>query len=331
MRSKKSQITIFIIVGIIILFATFFFLFIRKEILKKPVELPVAAVPLEAQPVKTYIEQCLEQTAIPGIYLLASQGGYIYPPIQSLVTETSSIAYKMPTLSLMEQQLNQYISFALPTCIDEFKPFKEQGFDITSGEVTATANINRDNVDLRLSYPVTVTTQNSTAKISSFVATVPIRLGKVYDLSRQVSESENQKPEEIDVVYLGGLDITNLGVIPYDSDIIIYTLHDSASDQEGNPFVFSFASSRESNSAPEIEFVPDFVLSKGKQFIYQVSATDPDEDAITFSDDSDLFGIDPQTGEIRFVAQATGNFETMITATDSRGKSSSALIRFRIK
>ena len=40
-----------------------------------------------------FVDSCLEETAVPGIYYMGTQGGYITPPLESLFTENSIIPY----------------------------------------------------------------------------------------------------------------------------------------------------------------------------------------------------------------------------------------------
>src|SRR3989338_4190797 len=91
--SKRGQITIFILVGVIILFAIAAVLYITKtsatEQFTAESEPVIATVPQEFQPLNSYTEKCLEDTAVQGLRILGQQGGYIYP---ELVGEFSASA-----------------------------------------------------------------------------------------------------------------------------------------------------------------------------------------------------------------------------------------------
>lgn len=81
MRNKKSQVTVYIIIGIIILFISAGIIYLRNiSIEKSETEVPtIHTVPIEFSPVKEYVTNCVEQTAVKGLKLLGLQGGYIYP------------------------------------------------------------------------------------------------------------------------------------------------------------------------------------------------------------------------------------------------------------
>ena len=83
--NKKGQVTIFIIVGIIILFTFAGILYFTKTTVKETVsaegEHIIATVPQEFKPITDYTEGCLNQIGKRGLQLLGQQGGYIYPEV----------------------------------------------------------------------------------------------------------------------------------------------------------------------------------------------------------------------------------------------------------
>jgi hypothetical protein len=84
------------------------------------------------------------------------------------------------------------------------------------------------------------------------------------------------------------------------------------------------------NDPPSIESIPPQTATEGVPFQYQTNASDPDLkwglDNLTFSDDSDLFNIDPKTGAIAFTPTAAqaGIKRVTITVKDEKGASASA-------
>jgi hypothetical protein len=58
---------------------------------------------------------------------------------------------------------------------------------------------------------------------------------------------------------------------------------------------------------------------KGTGYYCDVDATDPENDTITFYDDTALFDIDQNTGEIIFTPNSTGAYSILLTASDGKG------------
>lgn len=74
MRKKRAQVTIFIIIGIILLLSTVLVIYLVSRQSVKPLEEAII-VPESAKPVHEFITGCLEQTSKRGVALLGQQGG----------------------------------------------------------------------------------------------------------------------------------------------------------------------------------------------------------------------------------------------------------------
>lgn len=79
---KRGQITLFIIIGVIILFSVFTFFYLRSRVIEREVaeELPaVEKVPLEFEPIRLFTQNCLQKIGTEAVKILGEQGGYIDP------------------------------------------------------------------------------------------------------------------------------------------------------------------------------------------------------------------------------------------------------------
>src|SRR3989338_6472535 len=77
----KSQITVFMILGMVIFIAFAFLFFVSHQVAEQPLEKQVNRIFddfLKATSVKEHIEDCLHEAAKKGIQLVAIQGGRIY-------------------------------------------------------------------------------------------------------------------------------------------------------------------------------------------------------------------------------------------------------------
>jgi uncharacterized protein YpmB len=78
---KKAQITIFIIIGIVILVIAISLIYFSGHIKEKEAEaetIKTQKIPSDLEPLVNYIEACIEDAAKDGIFLLGKQGGAIY-------------------------------------------------------------------------------------------------------------------------------------------------------------------------------------------------------------------------------------------------------------
>ena len=168
--SKRGQVTIFIIVGIVLLFAFAGILYFNKSVVQERLTTegdPVLAqVPQEFVPLQSYTENCLNQIGRRGLRILGEQGGYIYPNLMGeysasdptdadgLDLEPSKVPYwhynkepnsanKIAFSSLqpklyaaqdsemsIEAQLGRYVDEKLSACLNNYEPFISQGFQM---------------------------------------------------------------------------------------------------------------------------------------------------------------------------------------------------------
>jgi hypothetical protein len=73
-----------------------------------------------------------------------------------------------------------------------------------------------------------------------------------------------------------------------------------------------------SPDAPELDIIPDAKIEVGEKYLYVAEAIDPDGDKLTYSDDTKLFDIDPDSGRISFTGDEddAGKHTVKITVSD---------------
>lgn len=95
--------------------------------------------------------------------------------------------------------------------------------------------------------------------------------------------------------------------------VLVSDLADSADTQEFMLTVINV------NDPPEIVTTPDTTINTYFNFNYKVLASDVDSDSLVYSDNSDLFDINAETGRINFKPTAgdTGTYSIIINVTDT--------------
>ena len=78
MREKKGQITVYIIIGIIVLVSVGVFLYIRTTKVEAPASYAptIEQIPVEAEPIRQFVSSCLGQVAEDGLKKVGDYGGY---------------------------------------------------------------------------------------------------------------------------------------------------------------------------------------------------------------------------------------------------------------
>ncbi|MBU4467094.1 tandem-95 repeat protein, partial [Patescibacteria group bacterium] len=115
---------------------------------------------------------------------------------------------------------------------------------------------------------------------------------------------------------------------PGDSDEGNHSVNISVTDDAPNPetdyevVIFEVTPNR----APVIDSIGNQTATEDLEFNLTINASDPDEDTLTFSDNTSLFDINPSTGIISFTPNAShvGVYQIQINATDDDNATDSA-------
>ncbi len=229
-NSKRAQVTIFIIIGIVILFAFAGILYVTKlnvtESFTAAGEPVIADVPQEFKPIRSYTEHCLQEVAARGLRLLGQQGGYIYPDVVGRYSTTDptesdginldpakvpywyynvepNAAYKVTFSSLqpklhskddpqmsIESQLARFVDENIENCLSDYTPFTQSGFQIQQREGQTEVQVTPGTVNFLLSKPVTVQRAEAQATMDTFFVKIPLDLNHLYEVASQITNAQ---------------------------------------------------------------------------------------------------------------------------------------------
>ncbi|MBT5924114.1 hypothetical protein HOH30_00130, partial [Candidatus Woesearchaeota archaeon] len=229
-KQEKGQITVFIIIGIVILFVTATILFVTQSVTTEKFttegEYVREDVPLEFNPIQTYTENCLLQVATRGLRILGEQGGYIYPELvgdfsiadptdspginleparvpywhfnkqENSDTKITLASWKPPlymeddTELSIEAQLSRYVEEKVDECLLEYEPFARQGFRVIAGEPIADVSVSPTAVQFLLTKPLDVKKDTAERTMERFSVSIPLQLQKLYEVAAAITEAQ---------------------------------------------------------------------------------------------------------------------------------------------
>ncbi len=202
--SKKAQVTIFIIVGIVMLLAVALVLLLQKQIVSfKTDEL----IPTEKGKVETYITSCIQQAGDEALFLIGTQGGYINVPkdIQNDASQHLRLspmnvipywAYgqnvRIPSLVEIKQELDTYIEQHTKSCLLDIQPFQDAYDIIEKSPIKANTNIGDGKVIFNLNWNVEVRTKSGekVAEVINHQAESPAKLKRLHETASRIIDSE---------------------------------------------------------------------------------------------------------------------------------------------
>lgn len=218
---KKGQVTLFIILGIVILIVIGALFGLRAlSVNSKLYEQggKSVSVPTQLKPVTNVISDCIENVALDGLSIMGLQGGYIKIPDdiipRSSLNVFSNSLYlnknvrvpywsyesvsgipkqQIPTIQEMQDFLSSYINSNVEECFSgDIESFRGQGYEISSGSrISAVSTIKDDYVEVRLDYPIDIKLKDVEKKIQSHYRKIDINYGKLYKLALGIIDEEN--------------------------------------------------------------------------------------------------------------------------------------------
>lgn len=313
---KKAQLSIFVIIGIIILAAVsagIYFYQQSSQIKQNS--------PLELSPVKNYVDQCIDQVAIPGIYLLGLQGGQIFVDREYLNVSDLNVVYGyyknrnvLISKEEMQQQISAYMELQLPVCLSNFESLKEKGLNVTTRNITANTIIADDEVVININYPVTIKQQGQSQKIDLFSRKYAIRLGHIRNVADKVIKKQQEDPYNVDLTFISGFDVS-VDTSLYDADNFLYKITDPLSKQKNQPYVFEFGVKAVKLYPPKLTLDKIYYLKDDSRFTTKLKVESSDTN-LSFRTNTAMFDIQ-KDGTIDFTPRVTGTFNVTIHVEDS--------------
>ncbi len=228
---SKGQITVFIILGILLLGIFALFLYFTGSVVEEAAESasePITEdVSSEFIALQSYTESCLESTATEALILLGQQGGYLYPstvgefsatdptnsdgisldPIfipywhynsQTNGESTVTISSLQPSLDdeddymSITAQLGRYVDEEIEDCLNGYAAFIEQEYSVEYETKETSVRIFDDELDFTLSMPLTTSRGDATAEMTTFYTDIDLDLKGYYEIAAELTESEQE-------------------------------------------------------------------------------------------------------------------------------------------
>ncbi len=198
---KKAQVTIFIIIGIIVVLAAgvgiYFYTQSVQQQAAAEAEKAIAETP-EAQ-VRNYVESCLKNSVLKGLELMRLQGGYISVPndIETLEIDGYKVPYwltdkemKIPSLIYMQDELSRYVAYDLQFCINDFKTFAEKGISVSITSLNVVTEF-AASVNVNMKYPLEIVAADKTTTLEDFSLSIPINFEQIYTMASDIANIES--------------------------------------------------------------------------------------------------------------------------------------------
>lgn len=206
MKSKKGQVTLFIIIAIVIVAAAVFTFFYVRRI--------APLMPAEIRAVETYFQDCIDVHVKEAARIAAMQGGWIelpdfepgsaYMPFSNQLNflgmavpywfyvSGNNLAIKQkPSLAQIEEQFSDYIEEHIEEC--SFDPFIAQGYVIEAeDELSVSVSIKTSSIDTVVNWPLTIGIGDQLTTINEHKVSTTSAFGSLYETAEHIFDAEQQ-------------------------------------------------------------------------------------------------------------------------------------------
>lgn len=236
LMNKKSQVSVFIIIGlvIIIISALVYFKFNEPNIKINEKN--------EFEKINEHIQECIQDSTIEAIELLGQQGSL--NPSAYVASDNTKISYYyfkgkgyLPDQDSIESQISLFVKEHAYDCINEFSD-KDYVVDVEIIEIST--EIKNDYVVIKLESPVKVYHHGKKDEISIPEIELTTNLKKIYDTSKGIITDTIRDPNwiQFDKLYENELDIK---IIKVNSSTIVYVITDNKVGLNKEPYTYRFA------------------------------------------------------------------------------------------
>jgi hypothetical protein len=204
MRSRKGQVSVFVIVVIVIVAAIVLFFVVRSGLF-------ISDIPVEFRPIYNLYDECVKTEAENALSLLGSQGGKIdtgefvpgseYAPFSShlnflgfpipywyYIAGNNVVKESVPSRGDMEREVADFMEERVNNC--DFSSFYAQGFFIELGEPRVEVDIQDTRVNVEVNSNVVSSRGGKSAKKNLYNLEVRSKVGKFHNLAKDIYEKE---------------------------------------------------------------------------------------------------------------------------------------------
>ncbi len=202
--AKKGQVTIFIIVGILLLLGVVLVILIKKEVVQlTPEEL---SLPEEGR-VEDIVRNCVYRLGNEALFTLGLQGGYIdvpselsydgsthlrLSPVHVIPYWAVGMDVRIPSPQEIEQRLNEYLQKNLQSCVFSQESYLQTYDLIEKSDPDVKTTLAEKTVLFSVRWEIEVRTKagERVAELFQHDVAVPVRLKALYETARKIVERE---------------------------------------------------------------------------------------------------------------------------------------------
>lgn len=200
---KKGQVSLFVILGILLVLALALVIVTRSELFSFGDEV----APTDTAQVSTFLTSCIQQVGDEALFLVGLQGGHIDLDPTTIRDQSQSVSLSpmhavpfwahgpdvaIPTLDEIRERINLHLERNVPDCFFNEDPFS-QTYDITErSPITADTVVTPAKVIFNVDWDLEVRTKQGEVEtqIREHAAESVVKLGRLHEIASRIMEEE---------------------------------------------------------------------------------------------------------------------------------------------
>jgi len=205
--NKRGQVTLFIILGIVLVVVLLLVTVFRGNVLetKFGTETDEVLVSGQVEPIREFVEGCIAEKGNEVINVIGKQGGDLNPGLSKYWygDEVAYLCYsdeygpcnnRQPFLiDHMEEQITNYIQQHLSECLD-FSSWESKGYTVNAGDYEVETVIGNYDTVIVVDYPIEITRGEAVSKETRFSKGFHFPLGKLANVAKSIVDKETSQP-----------------------------------------------------------------------------------------------------------------------------------------
>ncbi len=350
--SKRGQITLFLIIGILILSTLGVIIYFVNQNTSEDIkteEEHFLTLNKEKGTIQLYLKGCLEENLVNVVQFTSLQGGYFGVPnkyvryeLIGIDNQNIYIPYYLDSgvsSIVTQERFEEEISFGTKAYL-----YKCANFSIFPYNVSA--NLKKSEVKTKLidnyvisdiTLPITITKGEAKTEFAKFNIKIPSTVYQLFETAKEINNVQIENENEICITCFPEIMLdygVNIETIQAENEqnehVILYSIGDL---QEQFSFTFAHKFDTDDNEIfDDLKITPidTITINLGEEWNYLVEATGV---GLKYYDDTELFEINSKTGIIKFFPSSdeVGEFVITLTVEDSLGDSKEEIFTLIVK
>ena len=244
---KKGQVTIYIILGILLLIVIASAITITIMTSVKQIEVEKEKVVQEISEggqIKIFIESCLEKSTKKGLKEIGLKGGYNDVPL-SIIYGNASYWFVdqiniQPSLETIKKRLESFIEKDIKKCLN-YSTFVKQGFIVEENLLKSEITFERANTQSKLKYLITIKKGSFEKEFDNFVIELKVPFREMFETASQIINLQM----DVDFKRFYPLENLNITIVEVsysqpEENILIYIIKEKeVRENEEYPLIFA--------------------------------------------------------------------------------------------